>query len=439
MSDGSPSLRDSKFEPPAPPIPVARRPPARPLAPVVPVAARPNARQQVNTDIVPLGRRGRAAGTRGRGRGRGRPPRNKNPAPQPSEASIAIDEGVGTEHHSDDAELAGVSSSRCGGASVGSSSSRVPGRVPTPPPVPDMPPPDATTRAGAPLLSSEASIAIDESYGNDERVLNEMLKTHSMLSMEATSQKTLQLVASMFERSNTKVAEVAIVGKSYDDTYLRPPNKQIGERPCACGDNCICLLMARIRHGPDTDLAFIGAEFLLPAERSKWASGVPLTTRRKKCLLCTRYLQNLLYVKARTDPNFTVSNSSISLQVFGNPVAPPPRNSGGGACNMDEISETMQNLPENASYVSSRDGYKPQAMLFVDEDFASSSRAAREGRTSAFSWKPVVKFNSSHYKYVHGATGPSIVQVGIGADDVSGHGLFQAPPVAQTALLAAQS
>ena len=78
----------------------------------------------------------------------------------------------------------------------------------------------------------------------------------------------------------------------------------------------------------------------------------------------------------------------------------------------------------SASPVHASDGYKPEAMLFVDEEFAASSRAAREGQLATIMWKPVVRFSSSHYRYVEGADGaPHLVQVGIGADDPTGTGL----------------
>ena len=61
---------------------------------------------------------------------------------------------------------------------------RASGRIPTPPPVPEGPP-KVTVAAGAPppLLAEEASTAADESYGADERALNEFISLHPMLSM----------------------------------------------------------------------------------------------------------------------------------------------------------------------------------------------------------------------------------------------------------------
>ena len=54
------------------------------------------------------------------------------------------------------------------------------------PPIPDAPP-ERATPAGAPLplLQAEATVALDESYGADERALNDFLTLHPMLSFGA--------------------------------------------------------------------------------------------------------------------------------------------------------------------------------------------------------------------------------------------------------------
>ena len=226
----------------------------------------------------------------------------------------------------------------------------------------------------------------------------------------------------MFERASVQVADVPIIGFSYDASYLRPANTRIGERACACGDKCISLFMARLRHGPDTPLAFVGTEFLLPAERERFLAGNGLPPRRKKCLLCTRYFQHLLYLQCRTDPNFKVSSAPLDVQVFGNVVGAPASNENDPP-DLAELGRAMTELPMSASSVHARDGYKPEAMLFVDEEFASSSRASREGATATLMWKPCLRFCSSHYRYVMGQDGPHIVQVGIGVDDATGTGL----------------
>ena len=119
----------------------------------------------------------------------------------------------------------------------------------------------------------------------------------SVAHREVINRQTLQLVSSMFEKSSVQVADIPIIPFSYDASYLRPPNLRIGERPCACGDKCVCLFMAKIRHGPDTPLAFTCTEFLLPAERETFLAGNGLPPRRKKCLVCTRYFQTFLYIQ----------------------------------------------------------------------------------------------------------------------------------------------
>ena len=57
--------------------------------------------------------------------------------------------------------------------------------------------------------------------------------------------------------------------------------------------------MARVRHGSDTDLAFVGTEFLLPEERRRFLSSGALPEQRKKCLVCSRYYHNYLYILVR--------------------------------------------------------------------------------------------------------------------------------------------
>lgn len=314
----------------------------------------------------------------------------------------------------------------------GGSGGRSGGRISELPPVPAAPP-SASSEPRA-MLSSEASIAPDESYGADERALNDFVCLHPMMSLNATSYKTMQLIGSMFEKATVQVADVPVVPKSYDDGYLRPPNTQIGERECACGELCLCVQIAAHRHGKENDVGFVGTEFLLPTEREDFLAGRGLPKNRKKCLVCTRYFQNYLYWKARTDPNFKVEDTPIGMQAFGNVVAAPPD----APPDLAQLSASMHELPVNASPVSTNDGYKPEAMLFVDEEFAGSSRAAREGRMATLAWKPVVRFKTRHYRYVRSAEGSHLVQVGIGAADATGTGLgFAAPAAMEVAPLSA--
>lgn len=110
----------------------------------------------------------------------------------------------------------------------------------------------------------------------------------------------------------------------------------------------------------------------------------------------------------------------VAMQTFTNPVAP-------GVASHDEILSGVADLPMNASMVTCADGYKPQAMLFVDEEFAQN-RIQRESGMCALSFKPVVRFCSTHYNYVPDEDGGyRIVQVGIGYDDQLGGLGFQQP------------
>ena len=71
------------------------------------------------------------------------------------------------------------------------------------------------------LLSDVAGIDADEEFSKDETLLNEFVKLHPMLSLQATSSKTLQLVSGMMEKAHVKVAELESVSKSHDDLFLR--------------------------------------------------------------------------------------------------------------------------------------------------------------------------------------------------------------------------
>ena len=222
--------------------------------------------------------------------------------------------------------------------------------------------------------------------------------------------------------------------KSHDDSMLFPPNLDIGERPCVMGEQCLANQIAKIRFGVETDKCFTCKEFLLPSQKQTFLDGKGLPSRKGKCLLCLRYFQNYTYLVARTDPAFKVGESPLGLQVFCNAVTsmPPPKG-------VDEaaLQEAAARLPTHASAVICKDGYKPEAMLFVDEDWAAF-RSAREGSLGNLLWRPAVRFCSTHYQYVKDSHGLRIVQVGIGTDEDSNGLLFQGPSVRKVAAPAAK-
>lgn len=101
------------------------------------------------------------------------------------------------------------------------------------------------------------------------------------------------------------------------------------------------------------------------------------------------------------------------MQVFCNPVTHVPNPTPG---DMADAQQAATELPTHACSVNDADGYRPEATLFVDEDWLSL-RNARESSMGQMVFKPCVRFCSSHYKYVKDEEGVRIIQVGIGATD----------------------
>jgi len=212
----------------------------------------------------------------------------------------------------------------------------------------------------------------------------------------------------MFEKASIKSTDLPVVGKAHDDLYLSACNEAIGERPCINGANCLAQHIAKMRYGVDTDKAFTCKEFLLPDQKQTFLEGRGLPQRRGKCLLCCRYYQNYTYIVARTDPAFKVGESPVGLQVFCNSVTSIPSGNVGAsssagisstrdprASDDTHLKEAAAELPTHASIVSARDGYKPEATLFVDEDWAAL-RSAREGNIGKLMWRPVVRYAIPH-------------------------------------------
>ena len=293
-----------------------------------------------------------------------------------------------------------------------------------PAPVPEAPAAVDKTQ----LLSATDGINTDESYSIDEKQLNEFLKLHPMLSMEATNPRTLQLLSNLFKKASIKATDLPVITKSYDDMFLRPANKQIGERDCICGDHCMAKFIAQLRFGTDTKLAFTCCEFLLPDAHTNFLNGKGLPQRRSKCLLCSRYFQNYIYLLARTDPAFKIEESPLGVQVFCNVQGQPPPIESPQA---KHLHDAQKELPVNASSIGGTDGYRAEAMLFVDEDFMNL-RSAREGKLGTLAWKPVVRFCSRDYDYINTEDGPKIVQVGIGYEDHMDGLHFRQPSAARS-------
>jgi len=262
------------------------------------------------------------------------------------------------------------------------------------------PPPPARDESGNPLLLQDrAGVDSDELCGSQEHALSSYLKLHPVLSLESTNYQTLQLVANLVEQTSIPTKELEVVPKSHDDEYLRPPNVQVGERPCCFGDRCMCVWMARWRYGDDTDMAFMGTEFLLPSQAAEFRRSGKVPPTKGKCLVCSRYVTTYIYRCARADPTFK-PDARIPLQAFGNSL---------GFASGNEV-------PTHSSVANDSDGYRQEAMLFVDEQWADT--AAARGGMASLMWRPCVKFDTTHYVYVKDNNGlPRLLQRNVGAAD----------------------
>ena len=99
-----------------------------------------------------------------------------------------------------------------------------PGKIPVPAPVPAAPPRFQKVS----LVGDTSGIGADEAYSRDEEQLNNFLRLHPMLSMEATSHRTLQMLGTMFEKAaiNSK-ASLPVVPSRTTTPSCSPPTKPL--------------------------------------------------------------------------------------------------------------------------------------------------------------------------------------------------------------------
>lgn len=71
------------------------------------------------------------------------------------------------------------------------------------------------------VLSSAAGAQHGEEYSKDERLLNDFLRVHPMMSFKDASKEVGELLSSMMVRKLTTPPELPCVPKSYDDSMLR--------------------------------------------------------------------------------------------------------------------------------------------------------------------------------------------------------------------------
>ena len=162
--------------------------------------------------------------------------------------------------------------------------------------------------------------------------------------------------------------EVPVIGKRYEDRFLRPPNKNLEERACVLGSSCMCNLLAQARGIPD--MGFTGVEFLLPAQSMVFVEHGRLPAVHGKCLVCIRYMTTKLLSMARADERTRAMVCSLPIQGHSNQVC------------------------QHASKIDCKDGYARSAVIFPDLDFAKINESWRH-----LAMRPVVKFVSANYVY----------------------------------------
>lgn len=264
---------------------------------------------------------------------------------------------------------------------------------------------------GDDLLDNRNVPDTDELYGENERALSNFIKLHPMLSLDSTSERLLNKVSSMIDETTIDTKELETVTKSHDDLFLREAKVEIGERPCALDDKCVCRWIAIFRHGEASEKAFVCREFLLPSQQATFVATGELPRTTGKCLICSRYYTNHIYTIAKNSPSFC-SSSPIAIQAFQNKIEAPSATSVAPAC---------------ASAVGVEDGYKASVMLYADEKWADSSSS--RSPLSALLWKPSVRFKSSDYEFKTDTDGTRrVIQVNMCVENQN----FSQPPASLT-------
>jgi len=260
---------------------------------------------------------------------------------------------------------------------------------------------------GTDLLDDRVMADVDEVYDDNEKALSEFIRLHPMLSLDATSDRILNKMASMVDETSIESKEVEVVSKPHDDLFLRPAKPVNDERECCNGDKCVCRWMAIFRYGEETDRAFVCREYLLPSQEIEFRSSGELPKTPGKCLLCTRYFTSYIYTLARNSPSFSPT-TAIQIQAF---------------CNKLACETPLDDAPAHSSSIGDTDGYRASVMLFVDEKWADTS-SSRNGM-SALLWRPTVRFNCRDYEFVVDSDGtPRCIQINMAIEQMD----FGLPP-----------
>jgi hypothetical protein len=252
-------------------------------------------------------------------------------------------------------------------------------------PIRPPPPPRPDKYGRLPMTRCSKKTELPESYGEDEKKLNQFLALHGMLSLDATSKASMQLAIDLLPMTEISMKTLPVVGKLHDDRFLRPARRE--ERACCLGNHCIGRFLAIFRYGEDTEYAITIREFLLPSEERVFLESGTLPVTTGKCLLCSRYFVTYAYRLARADVHYN-EKSEIPIFAYTNVVC----------------SISGENLVQSSCLVSDLgDGYPSKALLGVDAEFSRSEAARAE--MGALLVRPYVGFNSMDYTYIKDGDG----------------------------------
>lgn len=291
-----------------------------------------------------------------------------------------------------------------------------------------------------------------------EKVLTQFVRLHPMCSLQSMQTETLQKIIGSEYVETAQCAELECVTKDYEDNFFSRPKTERGERACVLEDDCLTRVIARLRFGPESDVGFTCKEFLLPSQRAQWEAGAGLPLHRGKCLVCLRYFTTYLYILARQNASVDVEETFDTTRVASTSkakvtdvskrgdtkrarrAAPDDSSPSTSKDDNDDASKLMfshifgQALPTHCNPVDVEGGYCREAMLYVDQDF-SNSRSMRNARIGSLMFKPFVRFDSRHYRYVKDANSNEwhIVQHNNSAYNERLNGLPPSPPVGQMA------
>ena len=192
------------------------------------------------------------------------------------------------------------------------------------------------------------------------------------------------------------VAARPIVGRAYEQSFLRPAVAELNERSCSNGPmRCRATILAESRHGPCDERVFVPAEFLLPDERDDWIHDGKLPETHGPCLLCIRYAASAMYIRAHVDPSIDVVHEMAS------------------SCSSEQAA-LVRSLPRHATYVGVPDGYDTSSILPISDTYMNSATFAASGIARAVVLQPFPRFDATQLRFVRGTphgSGPRVLQL----------------------------